>query len=315
MRIIVVRMGLAGLLLAGTVPAGAQQVADSTFSPVIESPEYEPASGPRVVIDAAHLNFHTADGGYAPFANLLRFDGYVVEANHAPFSAPSLERVDILVIANAMHETSEADWAPLPSLSAFEDAEIVAVEQWVRAGGSLLLIADHMPLAGHAEVLAAAFGIRFQNGFALDASGRGQITFRRSDGSLSEHAIVHGRNPGESVDFVTTFTGQAFRVDARVEADPLLILSDRYELLLPPVAWEFSDSTPRIPAAGLLQGAVLRHGQGRVAVFGEAAMFTAQRAGPDKVAVGMNAADARQNGRFALNVLLWLSNRLVERGP
>jgi hypothetical protein len=49
------------------------------------------------------------------------------------------------------------------------------------------------------------------------------------------------------------------------------------------------------------------HGQGRVAVFGEAAMFSAQVVGPDKRPIGMNAPDARDNSRFALNLLHWLS--------
>ena len=301
---------LAGLGLGYAVPGTTQQVADVAFNPVIETPEYQAGRGPKVVIDAAHLNFHTADGGYAPFATLLRRDGYVVESNQDPFTPETLRRAGILVIANAMHAQSEADWAPLPNLSAFTDAEIVALEKWVREGGSLLLVADHMPLAGHAEALAAAFGIRFQNGFALDDARRGTITFRRSEGSLPANVIVDGRRPDERVEFVTTFTGQAFRLDPTLDAEPLLICPDGYTLFLPEVAFKFSDSTPRIPAAHLLQGAIVRYGQGRVAVFGEAAMFSAQRSGPDKTPMGMNAPSARQNYRFALNIMHWLSGAL-----
>ena len=83
-----------------------------------------------------------------------------------------------------------------------------------------------------------------------------------------------------------------------------------YELLLPAVAFDFSDSTPRISAANLLQGALVRHGGGKVAVFGEAAMFSAQLAGPDQRPMGMNAPDAPENYRYALNVLHWLSGAL-----
>jgi hypothetical protein len=90
----------------------------------------------------------------------------------------------------------------------------------------------------------------------------------------------------------------------------LLILPEGYTLFLPEVAWVFSESTPRIPAVGLLQGAVVRHGQGRVAAFGEAAMFSAQLAGPKKTPMGMNDPTAGQNYRFALNLLHWLSGRL-----
>ena len=299
-----------GTLVAAVLLAAAplaQQVPDPAFAPVIEKPRHEAGRGPRVAIDAAHLNFHTADGGYAPFATLLRLDGYRVESSGTPFAAGLLARMDVLVIANAMHKQSENDWAPLPTLSAFTDAEVAAVERWVRDGGSLLLIADHMPLAGHAEALAAAFGVRFQNGFAFDAQNNGQITFRRSDGSLVPGLVTDGRGASERVDAVTTFTGQAFRLDPGVKAEPVLRLPAGYQLLLPEVAFTFSERTPRIPAANLLQGALVYHGQGRIAVFGEAAMFSAQVTGPGKRPMGMNHPDARENARFALNVLHWLT--------
>ena len=122
--------------------------------------------------------------------------------------------------------------------------------------------------------------------------------------------VADGRGGNERVEFVTTFTGQAFRVDPGIDADALLIVPTGYELLLPAVAFEFSDRTPRISAANLLQGALVRHGGGKVAVFGEAAMFSAQLAGPDQRPMGMNAPDARENYRYALNILHWLSGAL-----
>jgi hypothetical protein len=301
------RVIIAGLLFAGIATAAAQQVPDTAFDPKVEKPQYPADRGPKVLIDAAHLNFHTAEGGYAPFAKLLRLDGYRVESSKKPFTASALAGADVLVIANAMHKQSEQDFAPLPTLSAFTDVEIAEVEKWVRAGGSLFLIADHMPLAGHAEALAAAFGVRFQNGFAMDANRRGLITFTRSAGSLTASPIANGRNAAERVDSVTTFTGQAFRIDPKVDAQPLLVLPEGYQLLLPEVAFKFSEKTPRVPATYMLQGAIVRHGNGRAAFFGEAAMFTAQLAGPDKVPMGMNSPEARQNARFALNLMHWLS--------
>lgn len=59
----------------------------------------------------------------------------------------------------------------------------------------------------------------------------------------------------------------------------------------------------------MLQGAVLRFGKGRVAVFGEAALFSAQeRLGKDgRTLMGMNRPDATQNPQFLLNVVHWLS--------
>jgi hypothetical protein len=54
----------------------------------------------------------------------------------------------------------------------------------------------------------------------------------------------------------------------------------------------------------------LNIGKGRVAVFGEAAMFSAQLAGPKKSPMGMNAPIAKQNPQFLLNVMHWLSGLL-----
>jgi hypothetical protein len=208
---------LVGVLFFFSSTAIAQQAVDPAFAPRIETPEYEAGHGPRVVIDAAHLNHDTADGSYLPFAELLRRDRYTVESNLEAFTLEGLDRVDVLVIVNAMHEQSETDWAPLPSLAAFTEAEVAVLEQWVREGGSVLLIADHMPLPGHAESLAAAFGVRFYNGFAYDAARNPHTTFRRSDGSLAQSVVTDGRGPDEHVEFVTTFTGQAFRLDPMIK--------------------------------------------------------------------------------------------------
>lgn len=78
--------------------------------------------------------------------------------------------------------------------------------------------------------------------------------------------------------------------------------------MTPEVAWEFKPETPRVPISGWCQGAVLRFGKGRVAVFGEAAMFTAQIAGPRKIPMGMNSPMAKQNYQFLLNIMHWLTN-------
>jgi hypothetical protein len=303
---------LLGVPGSGAPGLAAQQVADTAYTPPIPDPEFASGQGPLVLIDEAHNNFHTADGRYQAFARLLRRDGYVVAPNTRPFTAAALARADVLVIANALAEkdADAGDWR-LPTPSAFTQAEIDAVEEWVRRGGSLLLIADHMPIPGAAEALAAAFGLRFHNGFTRDTiAGMGWGTFRRSDGSLRSHPIVDGRTLAERVDSVMTFTGQAFRADEAVSAEPLIVLPENWILLMPEVAWEFSEATPRIPAANLLQGAALEHGEGRVVAFGEAAMFSAQVSGAERAPMGMNVPGAGQNYRLVLNVLHWLTGRL-----
>jgi len=89
-----------------------------------------------------------------------------------------------------------------------------------------------------------------------------------------------------------------------------MILRHDIVLLMPEVAWQFSKLTPSMSASRMLQGAALRFGKGRVAVFGEAAMFSAQVAGPNRSTAGMNDPRAPQNGQFLLNVAHWLSGML-----
>jgi hypothetical protein len=154
--------------------------------------------------------------------------------------------------------------------------------------------------------LALAFGAVFGNGFAADSTLRsGTMRFRLADSSLRDHPITRGRDRSERIDSVTTFTGQAFRLVG--PGAPLFTLARNTVLLLPSVAWVFTDSTARIRADGLLQGAAIEFGRGRVVMLGEAAMMSAQLGGPNRTPMGMNAPDANQNAQFALNVVRWLS--------
>ena len=126
--------------------------------------------------------------------------------------------------------------------------------------------------------------------------------------ALGDHAVTRGRDASERVERVVSFTGSAFRPGP--DAVPVMVFAGKVVSLEPKEAWEFSDATPRVDVKGWCQGAVMRVGKGRVAVFGEAAMFTAQLAGPDKSPVGMNSPEAPENARFLLNVLHWLSGLL-----
>ena len=296
---------MATALLASGVKA--QQVADTAFKPPIPNPAYQAGRGPVIMLDEAHFNFHTADGRYLAFAELLRRDGYVVKASRSRFDKASLKEGQILVIANALAERNQSDWS-LPTPSAFSDEEVGAVRDWVNEGGSLLLIADHMPFPGAADKLASAFGVRFNNGYAIDEQAQGPIVFKLSDGSLKEHEITRGRTDAEKIDRVATFTGSAFQVDR--EAQPLLVLRPTVVSFMTSVAGQIDDATPRTPVKGWYQGAVMRRGKGRVAVFGEAAMFSAQLAGPNRNPMGMNAPVAEKNPQFLLNLMHWLSGDL-----
>lgn len=294
-------------ILAFVAPVAAQQRADTTFHPKVENPAFAPGAGPVVLLDAAHHNYHTLDGRFQAFGRVLLGDGYVVRSSNARFSPASLEGAAILVISNALHERNVEDWS-LPTPSAFSAEEISVVREWVEGGGSLWLIADHMPMPGAASELAASFGFHFNNGFAIDTLSRDVTIFRRSDGSLRDHAITRGRNPGERIDSVRTFTGQAFQADAG--AEPLFVFRRPTITLMPDVAWEFDTRTRVEPVHGWFQGAVARVGRGRVAIFGEAAMFTAQWAGQGAGWFGLRSPGAENNQQFLLNVAHWLSDQI-----
>lgn len=285
----------------------AQQVQDTNYEPAITKPAYPLGKGSLVKIDEAHHNFHTLNNRYLAFAKVLRKDGYEVAANKEAFSEESLKKTNILVIANAVHASDTTEWI-LPNPSAFTQKEIQAVKKWVENGGSLLLIADHQPFPGAAGELGKAFGFTFYNGFATDTTTgkdpnkkKELDTFTKKAGTLKAHPITN------NIEQVVTFTGQAFKIPAK--AKPLLTFDEKYIVLLPDTAWKFSTKTPKIPAKGLSQGAVLTFGKGRVAVFGEAAQFTAQLKGKTKQPFGLNAPEATQNLTFLLNTIHWLDGK------
>jgi hypothetical protein len=89
-----------------------------------------------------------------------------------------------------------------------------------------------------------------------------------------------------------------------------MIFPENMASYMPQEAWVFNDSTPSVPIQGWFQGAVKELGKGRVAVFGEAAMFSAQLAGAERRPAGMNHPIAKQNPQFLLNVMHWLSRLL-----
>ena len=330
-------------------PVQAQQMTDTAFHPVVPRAAYGGEGGPRVVIDAAHLNFHTAAGRYKPFADLLRLDGYRVASNTSPFTPDALRGVDVLVIANAQGGEGPAAF----DTPAFTPDEVKAVHDWVDAGGSLLLVADHAPFGTGAEVLSQAFGVSMGKGFTLDtapANSSGNpsfLRFSRANGLLGDHPIIQGRDPGERVGTVLTFTGQSLGVPAGASA--LLALSPTAMDRAPPTRGEAAARAERInlirdslraevakrgrappetlvlggpatagaeapltSAAGRAQGVALTSGGGRVVILGEAGFLTAQVIAIPGMPVrkmGMNV-DGTDDQQFALNVMHWLSQLL-----
>ncbi len=285
----------------------SQQIADTAYYPIIQNPEYELWKGPVVFIDEGHHNFHTKNGRYKAFSNLLERDGYNVKEYRGVFEKNQLSKGKIIVVSNALNEINLEDWF-LPNPSAFTISEIEVMREWVFEGGSLFLIADHMPMAGAAADLAKAFGFEFTNGFVFDTLSGGPVYFNLYEKTLTESIITKGRNSSESVRQIATFTGQAFKIPD--DATPILTFNKRYVNMLPDTAWVFDDETTKFNVEGWSQGAYKTYGKGKIVVFGEAAMFTAQLAGPQKRKIGMNNEVAPENYQLLLNIIHWLDGKL-----
>ncbi|MDP3740253.1 MAG: DUF4350 domain-containing protein [Hyphomonadaceae bacterium] len=294
--------------LLAQVATAQQQVVDPDFKPAVASPAYA-SGGPVVAIDEAHQNFHTATGNYRPFAELLRADGYRVRASTSKLSAETFKGVDIFVVVNAE--------------GTFAGAEADALRDWVKAGGSLLLTADHEPFGAAMESLGLRFGVSMGKGRAYDSEVPGrittQLTYSRANGLLGEHPILEGRNASERVNLVKTFTGQSLGLPQG--ASPLLRFgATAREAVTVAQLNQVGEAIARNEViaggppsvAGRVQGLAMPFGKGRIVVLGEAGMFSAQAvkfppgSGQQDFKFGMNlpGTDDRQ---FALNVLHWLS--------
>jgi len=313
---------LAGVVLAGVMLSGGAlffvwspgKEYDTGFDTRVADPAYR-AGGPVVLYDEGHLNTHTADAGYRPLAEMARSDGYELRVTAEPFSARSLAGAAILMVV-LPRGSNDANDAP-----AFSQGETAAVEQWVREGGSLLLVTDHWPYGPAAAPLARRFGVETGNGLVEDPShhdaprGQSHLIFSADNGLLREHPIVRGRNAAERIERVLTFTGQSLA--GPPEAVLFLELSaDAVERPPSPPRVESTGGDVRVfmeygeprPAAGRAQGLALDHGAGRVVVLGEAGMLRAQReSGGTRVGMNVPGYDNRQ---LALNIMHWLSRVL-----
>ncbi|HET8865903.1 MAG TPA: DUF4350 domain-containing protein [Gracilimonas sp.] len=282
----------------------AQQQPDVDFAFNIAEPEYEKGEGPVLCIDSAHNNFHTLDGGFAPFARVLQHDGYVVKDFNYPFTeTDQLKTCNVFVIVNPLHESNIGNWV-LPNPSAFSKEEILSLNQWVKEGGALFLIADHMPFAGAASELGLSFGFRFRNGFATLEKDQDQPDlFTLENGRLLKSPVS-----GNEITSVTTFTGSAFTYPE--EAIPVLVFKKGDFSLEPERAWQFDESTKTVGLGNHTHGAIMEYGSGKLAVFGEAAMFTAQTIQTPQgevFKIGLNNTQlAPQNLQFLLTLMHWL---------
>ena len=270
------------------------QRSDPSFALSVAHPDFVGSDGPRVTFDVGHRNFHTPTGRYRPLAELLRNDGYNVDQRSSVFTAASLAGLRILVIANALGPDGHEGRA------AFTQDEDAALATWVHDGGSLLLVADHVPFASAAARLAQSFGVTMYLAFARDDKNHfgwdnEVLLFSRANGLLTACPITDGRTAAERINTVVTFTGQSMSVPEG--AVPVLRMDDN--------AYDWQSREIRHPARGHAQAIAMPFGRGRVVMFGEAALLSAQ-VDPLGFKMGMNVP-GNDDKQFALNVFRWLS--------
>lgn len=308
MRWLKVRYFAAACVIAFAVGGFAQQVADPDFDTRVAQPAYT-GKHPKVLFDEAHNNFHTASGRYKPFADLITSDGYQVTPGTRKFSKESLTGFHVLVISNALG--APAMGSPEASSSAFTEEECDAVRDWVRDGGSLLLIADHAPMGAANARLGERFGVDMSNAYTGDASNydvesnnQGFIMYTRENNLLGDHPITRGRDGKERISRIIAFTGQSLKGPAGSVA--FMKLADTAVDSIPTGQ---GNERRKASAMGRAQGLAFEFGKGRVVVLAEAAMMSAQLVGPENMKFGMNRPGT-DNRQLALNILHWLSGAL-----
>lgn len=284
----------------------AQQIVDPAFKATVNDPAFN-KNFPRILFDEGHNNQLSRMGRYKPFADLIDLDGYQVVVGRKIFNKETLDTFKILVIANALGADDIDDaGAEQP---AFADNECDAVREWVKSGGSLLLIADHAPYGAAAEILAKRFGVEMSKGSihdtaAQDSATPGWITFSRENGLLLDHPVIAGRSDSEKVSRVMTFGGQSLKGP---EGSSMFLKLGETIMETPPAAGEKETS-----AAGRAQGVALKFGKGRVVVLAEADVLSAQVIGRERTPIGINSPGT-DNKQLALNIMHWLSGLLKER--
>jgi hypothetical protein len=163
-----------GIALIGVVWCAWPQPAGGYYSPH----GWGPATyrhGPAVLIDRGHWNESGADPGFDALARVLTGDGYSVSISRQEFVPELLQTAKVVVVSDALGFTGWLGrFGVRLRANAFHADEVDAVRDWVRAGGSVLLVADRPAASDAARPLASALGVSVANG-AYREFGRGRV--------------------------------------------------------------------------------------------------------------------------------------------
>jgi hypothetical protein len=172
--------------------------------------------------------------------------------------------------------------------------------------------------------------LRFWN----SANPSSEPEFQNGDGSMQTLDVMRngaGSQDDNAIPYVTTFTGHSFTARElpgmklhpilRFGDGPFTVLTEAQDAYFGKDANASNQNTmvsllstrelpdfvvPVVDASNNLQAAIVEHGKGRVAFFGEAGMFTAQIAADGATKMGMNSPLAEHNWKFVLNLMRYL---------
>ncbi|HKA35667.1 MAG TPA: hypothetical protein VKH43_02555 [Thermoanaerobaculia bacterium] len=283
---------LAASAWAQTPPAVARATppseltVDDSFDPPIEKPAFAAGKGPSVLIDQRHRNVVSLESYFRPVGRFFAKDGYVVKPGNQLFTDSSLEGTKVLVIANAQAE----DGSPIGT-PAFTDAEVAAVEAWVKKGGGLLLIADRAPFGGPAFSLARAFKVTLDDNTILRKGENG-----KPDGVLTIDVAANG-DPKHPV--FAGVTKVVYVVGESLDG-PGVVLRAPKETYSGPT----NQAVDGPSAAGKPIILAFAHGKGRVVVIGDAGIASAFGSVGGSTHRGISEAD---NAIFVRNTIRWLA--------
>ncbi len=277
-------------------PLCAQQVGDPDFDTRVDQPAFVHAH-PKVLFDEGHYNVHKSNLTYKAFVDLLRNDGCLVDVNTGSFTAEALHGYSVLVIVGALGAPLE-DEAHAQN-SAFTNAEVDVVRNWVKRGGSLLLLTDHEPVASSEESLVRAFGVLPLKDVVLDDDHHFETFYASNilasvdNGLLGKHPITRGVNR------VAVFGGQSLRFPK--SATVLIRVGNHAR-------------AQKGGALGNGQMGALQFGRGRVVMTGDMGMLSAQLFTENGVTNkwGMNVKGI-DNRQLVLNITRWLARAVNAR--
>ncbi len=271
---------------------------------------------PLILIDRGHNNwFWRPDETDPVMHEYLIESGFQVQSNDGAYTRKMLGGVQIVQTGNAFPPGDNEDWSQ-PAFSAFSKGEIKLLQEWVKEGGSLLVVVEHMPFPAAYTDLLRAFGVEVSDGFALDGTklddlsqadvaDAGYLVFHHKDGLLADHPILNGTSGFEKIDFVTTDVGAAFRLPEG--AVSLVTLGAGSISLETGNSWVFDEETIYREVTGWSQAGIIEYGRGRVAVLGDSFLFTAPGfIEPPFVEHEKDIQYGKNNHIFTQNLIRWL---------